>query len=92
MREAVNKSAAVKPEKKAEPFTLRKRIGSTTFVVSVRFSETNKETMGDKIIRLIQGSHEIEDFVGRGGATEQASFSSADENEQAKSATTREAA
>ena len=34
--------------------TLRKRIGSTTYVVSVHFSKTSKETMEDKIFRLIE--------------------------------------
>jgi len=34
--------------------TLRKRIGSTIYVVSVHFSKTSKETMEDKIFRLIE--------------------------------------
>jgi hypothetical protein len=33
---------------------LQKRIGSTTFVVSVRFSATSTETLEDKILRLIE--------------------------------------
>jgi hypothetical protein len=33
---------------------LTKRIGSTTYKVNVHFSETSKETMSDKIIRLIE--------------------------------------
>jgi len=33
---------------------LRKRIGSTTYVVSVHFSKTSKETIEDKILRLIE--------------------------------------
>jgi len=37
----------------AEP-TFSKRIGSTTFVVAVHFSETNKERVEDKILRLIE--------------------------------------
>ena len=40
--------------KNAEPQTLLKRIGSTTYVVSVHFSKTSKETMEDKIFRLIE--------------------------------------
>jgi hypothetical protein len=32
----------------------KKRIGSTTFVVSVHYSRTSKETFEDKILRLIQ--------------------------------------
>ena len=31
-----------------------KRIGSTTYRVSVHFSRTSKETLSDKILRLIQ--------------------------------------
>ena len=42
------------PERRAEPVTLRKRIGSTTYLVTVRFSETSKETMQDKLLRLIE--------------------------------------
>jgi hypothetical protein len=37
-----------------EPLTVRKRVGSTTYVVSVRFSQTSRETMQDKILRLIE--------------------------------------
>ena|GEM_PF-821173 len=48
------KSAATTPEYVGEPIMLRKRIGSTTYMVSVRFSETSRETLDDKIFRLIQ--------------------------------------
>jgi len=37
-----------------KPMRLTKRIGQTTYKVSVHFSETSKETMSDKIVRLIQ--------------------------------------
>lgn len=37
----------------AEPLMLRKRIGSTTFLVNVRFSSTSTETLEEKIHRLI---------------------------------------
>lgn len=37
-----------------QPMRLTRRIGQTTYQVSVHFSETSKETMGDKIIRLIK--------------------------------------
>jgi len=40
--------------RKSKPQTLLKRIGSTTYVVSVYFSKTSKETMEDKIFRLIE--------------------------------------
>ena len=39
---------------KNRPFRLTKRIGQTTYKVNVHFSETSKETMSDKIVRLIQ--------------------------------------
>jgi hypothetical protein len=34
---------------------LRERIGSTTYEVSIHFSETSKESMEDKILRLVEG-------------------------------------
>ncbi|MCL2034226.1 MAG: transposon-encoded TnpW family protein [Oscillospiraceae bacterium] len=37
-----------------EPFVLQRRIGSTTFRVNARFSETSKETLDDKILRLLK--------------------------------------
>ena len=39
---------------RAEPHTFRKRIGSTVYEVSVYFSTTSKETIEDKIKRLIE--------------------------------------
>jgi len=45
----------------AEPLMLRKRIGSTTFEISVNFSQTSRETMQDKIQRLIK--REAEDIA-----------------------------
>lgn len=41
-------------ERTDKPLRLTKRIGSTTYKVSVHFSRTSKETMGDKIMRLIE--------------------------------------
>lgn len=38
----------------AEPIKLLKRIGSTTFIVNVHFSNTSTEPLEDKIHRLIQ--------------------------------------
>jgi len=38
----------------AEPVKLRKRIGSTTFIVSVHFSNASKESVEDKVLRLIK--------------------------------------
>jgi len=45
------KSSTEQPREK-RIFT--RRIGSTTYRVSVHFSETSKETLDDKIIRLIK--------------------------------------
>ena len=36
-----------------KPLTMQTRVGSTTYVVSVRFSQTSRETMQDKILRII---------------------------------------
>lgn len=47
------KSAARTPNE-AEPVKLLKRIGSTTYEVSVHFSNTSSETLEDKILRLIE--------------------------------------
>ncbi|MCL2199928.1 MAG: transposon-encoded TnpW family protein [Defluviitaleaceae bacterium] len=38
----------------AEPINMQKRIGSTTFKVSVHFSTTSQETVEDKVLRLIK--------------------------------------
>ena len=37
-----------------EQFVLQRRIGSTLYRVRARFSETNKETLDDKILRLLK--------------------------------------
>lgn len=40
---------------KTEPcLTFKRKIGKTTYVVRVHFSETSKETMEDKIRRLLR--------------------------------------
>ena len=36
------------------PLHITKRIGSTTYKVSVHFSRTSRETMSDKLVRLIE--------------------------------------
>ena len=36
------------------PVALRKKIGGTTYVVRVHFNEDVKETMKDKIIRMLE--------------------------------------
>ena len=53
MKQTVENTAATMP-KEAEPLILRKRISKTLFEVSVRFSQTSRETMQDKLLRLIE--------------------------------------
>ena len=36
-----------------KPPTITRRIGNTTFEINVYFSATSKETMSDKVLRLI---------------------------------------
>ena len=38
----------------AEQPALVKQIGKTTYKVKIHFSETSKETMSDKIVRMLQ--------------------------------------
>jgi len=47
-------TSAAKTPIKAEPVMLQKRIGSTVYSVSVRFSDKETETLEDKILRLIE--------------------------------------
>ena len=62
MKQTVKTTAATMP-KETEPVigredtprpVLRKRIGPTLYEVSVRFSQTSRETMQDKLLRLIE--------------------------------------
>lgn len=50
---AIKGAATTRGNAHAEPVKLLERIGSTTFEVTVHFSETSTETMEDKILRLI---------------------------------------
>ena len=52
--QVVNKTTAATPEREGEPINLLKRVGSTTYVVSVRFSNNSTETLEDKILRVIE--------------------------------------
>ena len=45
--------ATISTEEQTAP-TLRKTIGGTTYIVTAHFSETSKETMSDKICRMIK--------------------------------------
>ena len=69
---AVDSRATTSAETRSEPVQLRERtpnsqdfvlresrIGSTTYEVSVHFSKTSKETLEDKILRLIES--EVQD-------------------------------
>lgn len=40
------------------PITMRKRIGGTTYQVNIYFSSTSRETMHDKILRLVKNEVE----------------------------------
>ncbi|GHU94823.1 hypothetical protein FACS1894208_06560 [Clostridia bacterium] len=42
------------PTTNPEPMTFTRKIGSTDFEIAVYFSQTNKETLNDKIMRLIK--------------------------------------
>ena len=42
-------------EAAAVPFTLRKRIGYTAYEVEVRFNPSSRETLDEKILRLVRG-------------------------------------
>jgi hypothetical protein len=37
------------------PFSIKKSIGSTVYEVEVRFNPKSRETMGDKILRIVRG-------------------------------------
>lgn len=43
-----------KEQPNREPGVFTKRIGSTNYRVSVHFSKTSRETMNDKILRLVK--------------------------------------
>ncbi|MDR2515692.1 MAG: transposon-encoded TnpW family protein [Christensenellaceae bacterium] len=53
--QTVQNSAATTPDtEREEPRKLLKRIGSTLYEVTVYFSESAKETMEDKCLRLMK--------------------------------------
>jgi hypothetical protein len=55
MKQTVETTAATTSRiAESEPLILRKRIGPTLYEVSVRFSQTSRETMQDKLLRLIE--------------------------------------
>ena len=54
MSVTVKQGAAMTPEREGEPVKLLRRIGSTTVEVTVHFSNTSKETLEDKLLRMIE--------------------------------------
>ena len=54
MKQAQKEICIVEKYEGDAPMVLHKRIGTTTYVVSVRFDNTGKEKMEDKIFRLIE--------------------------------------
>jgi hypothetical protein len=45
----------------AEPFKIRKRIGYTVYEVEARFNPRSRETLDDKILRLVRGEARKDD-------------------------------
>jgi len=54
MQTTQNVEAKTARKAEREPMTMLKRVGSTTYVVSVRFSDKTTETLEDKVLRLIE--------------------------------------
>lgn len=54
LRQPQEREAIITTNMNSQPAVLYRRIGSTTYKVQVHFSDTGTETMGDKIVRLIQ--------------------------------------
>jgi len=55
---------AVKAEQTCGTRTFTKRIGSTTYRVRVHFSRMSRETINDKIMRLVKSEAQNEKAVG----------------------------
>lgn len=47
-------TTTAKTARPREPSSFTKRIGGTTYKVAVHFSDTSKETVSDKILRLVK--------------------------------------
>ena len=54
MSATAKNSVAMTPKREGEPIKLLRRIGSTTIEVTVHFSNTSKETLEDKLFRMIE--------------------------------------
>jgi hypothetical protein len=46
--------SAANPFNEAEPRKFVKRVGSTDYIIAVRYSQSGKEDLQDKILRLIE--------------------------------------
>jgi hypothetical protein len=55
--EAISETKDTIPRKDANApvFSIRKRIGCTTYEVEARFNPASRETLDDKILRLVRG-------------------------------------
>lgn len=47
-----------RPDNQTQPMLMTKRIGSTNYRVAVHFSRTSRESLDDKILRLIRNDTE----------------------------------
>lgn len=65
MNKNLTDTATTNTQTPDKPATMLKRIGGTTYQVSVHFSKTSKETISDKITRLIQNETENGKAVGQ---------------------------
>ncbi len=45
-----------------EPQKIKRKIGTTTYEVSLYFSKTSRESMGDKVIRLLENDPLVKKF------------------------------
>ncbi len=54
----MDKDNTTRPVNQQEPPTITRKIGRTTYDVQIHFSDTSKETMTDKIMRLIKNDCE----------------------------------
>jgi len=50
----IGNDVAMTSPPESEPFYLLKRIGSTTYKVSIHFSQTSKDTMADIVRRSLE--------------------------------------
>ena len=50
----VRNDAAKTPEREGEPVKLRRRIGSTTYLLTIKFNDAATESAEEKILRMIE--------------------------------------